>query len=150
MKPHQKLQAVCRQTHPSLAQWVVRAGRYDGYSGEDHDFPTFSFRATSRGTSLRFRWQRHLSHRTASSHLFLVASRKTTLPVAMSVDTDSSLPEKHMIWLFIALVLIAIAFKIASLMAAASLWALCAKASFLVALIAFGIWSVRRLGRRGG
>lgn len=55
-----------------------------------------------------------------------------------------------MIWIFIALVLIAFAFKIASLMAAASLWALCSKASFLVALIAFGIWSVRRLGRRRG
>lgn len=150
MKPHQKLQAVRRQTHPSLAQWVVRAGRYDGYSGEDYDFPTFRFRATARGTSLRFRWQRHLSHRTASSHHFLAASRKTTLLVALSIDTDSSFPEKHMIWLFISLVLIAFAFKMASLMAAASLWALCAKASILVALVSIGIWSVRRLRRRRG
>ena len=54
-----------------------------------------------------------------------------------------------MIWIFIALVLIAFAFKIASLMAAASLWALCAKASFLVALIAFGIWSKRQNSRKG-
>lgn len=52
-----------------------------------------------------------------------------------------------MIWLFIALLLIAFAFKMASLMAAASLWALCAKASVLVALIAFGLWSVRRFRR---
>lgn len=55
-----------------------------------------------------------------------------------------------MIWLFISLVLIAFAFKMASLMAAASLWALCAKASILVALVSIGIWSVRRLRRRRG
>lgn len=53
-----------------------------------------------------------------------------------------------MIWLFIALVLVAFAFKLASLMAAASLWALCAKASILFALVAVGVWAGRRL-RRG-
>lgn len=55
-----------------------------------------------------------------------------------------------MIWLFIALVLIAFAFKVASLMAAASLWTLCAKASVLLALVAIGIWSMRRFRRWRG
>lgn len=50
-----------------------------------------------------------------------------------------------MIWLFTALIVIAFAFKMASLMAAASLWALCAKASVGIALVALGVWTVRHL-----
>jgi hypothetical protein len=52
-----------------------------------------------------------------------------------------------MIWLVIALMLIAFVFKMASLMAAASLWALCAKASILIALVALGVGGGRRLRR---
>ena len=53
-----------------------------------------------------------------------------------------------MIWLLIALVLIALGFKMASLIAIASLWAVGAKASTLAALVAIGVWSVQRMRRR--
>lgn len=50
-----------------------------------------------------------------------------------------------MIWLFVVLVLIALAVKMASLIATASLRALCAKASVLIALAAVVVWAERRL-----